>query len=633
MPSLSKLRTLWRLGPANLARVGLYRTLLRSGHYRRLLPIQPTLIGPFFDWTAVTGGPNFPAAADAVDWARLASRIAAGELPTFSNRWAETGFPPRWHRSVITQVNLEPAQVQVHWTRITDFALAGGDIKGYWEPARFDGLLILGLGWLCTRSEHLRLAIESWLTSWCAQNPMNSGVQWKCGQETAIRLMQGLLVVQLLARWGGVTPTSAFARWVEQHCARIAPTMLYAVGQDNNHGTSEAVALFTAGAFLASGPPPALAAAGRRWRDMGRRWLEDRLARLVMRDGSFSQHSVNYHRLLLDTCSFAETTRRLYGEPAFSDRALHRCRAATEWLSALTDRGSGDAPNLGANDGARLFVLHRAPFRDFRPSVQWATRLFLDRSAYAVGAHDEALRWLGLPVVDDSAPPPIVAELSRLWPDGGLIKLVAPRAWVLFRLPRYRFRPSHCDGQHLDLWLGGRAALCDGGSFSYNSDDHWLRYFTGTESHNTVQFDGRDQMPRLSRFLFSDWLETEAGRFDAEAAMASAAYRDTSGAWHQRSVTLQPGRCTVVDRISGVRHSAVLRWRIAPHVAVDCSLRDGVWSSAALRIEVRATSPMARFECVEGWESRHYADKSSLTVLEAEVRADTTFTTEITWPV
>jgi hypothetical protein len=36
-----------------------------------------------------------------------------------------------------------------------------------------------------------------------------------------------------------------------------------------------------------------------------------------------------------------------------------------------------------------------------------------------------------------------------------------------------------------------------------------LNYFAGTASHNTIQFDDRDQMPRVSRFLFGDWLKPD----------------------------------------------------------------------------------------------------------------------------
>ena len=69
-------------------------------------------------------------------------------------------------------------------------------------------------------------------------------------------------------------------------------------------------------------------------------------------------------------------------------------------------------------------------------------------------------------------------------------------------LSRFRFRPSQADAMHVDLWVKDQNLLSDAGTYSYNTDARWLKYFPGTQSHNTVQFDDRDQMPRLGRFLF-----------------------------------------------------------------------------------------------------------------------------------
>lgn len=632
MLRLSKVLALWRLGPANLLRVGAYRALVKSGFYRWWMPVQAPLTGPFLAWQVAGAMPHHPPTADPAAWAALAERVQAGQLRAFSHCWVDTGFPPRWHRSVLSQVDI--GQPGTHWTRLPDFSLAGGDIKGYWEPGRFDGFLVLVLGWLCTRRDDLRHAIDHWLADFCLHNPANAGPQWKCGQETGIRLMQVLLGVDLLQRWAGVVPAPAMAILVQQHCARIAPTMLYAVGQENNHGTSEAAALYIAGLFLGRHAPAPLARQGMRWQRAGLYWLNNRLQHLVLPDGSFSQHSVNYHRVMLDTVALAATWQRAYGAAPWPAASLERCRSATHWLADLTDSTHGDAPNLGANDGARLFVLHRQPYRDFRPSVQWASSLFLDRLVFAPGPHNEPLDWLQLPhpatgaALDDLRA--AVQPTGRLWPDGGYAKLAAPRAWSMLRLPQYRFRPSHADGLHLDLWLDGQNLLCDAGTFGYNADTHWMRYFSGTESHNTVQFDGRDQMPKLSRFLFGDWLRCSELRFDAAASTVTAAYLDSRGARHRRQVTLKTGRCTVVDEISGFQDLAVLRWRLSPSGGV-VTCGDGWCDNGTLRISVESSGPLARFECVDGWQSRHYADKSTLVVLEVEVRAASTLTTTLTW--
>ena len=107
---------------------------------------------------------------------------------------------------------------------------------------------------------------------------------------------------------------------------------------------------------------------------------------------------------------------------------------------------------------------------------------------------------------------------------------------AMLRYPRFRYRPGHADALHLDLWLGDRNILRDGGTYSYNAERKWLNYFSGTQSHNTMQFDDLDQMPRLGRFLFGDWLKTsslegtrqEGGATNFGAGHASAAKESRS---------------------------------------------------------------------------------------------------------
>lgn len=511
-----------------------------------------------------------------------------------------------------------------HWADGSEYAVPGGDIKGYWEASRFDGLLMLALGWLASGDRRFADALNTWLEDWCAHNTANTGVNWRCAQETALRLLQTLLVADLLARHGGGEPTKALHVFVEQHARRIEPTLFYAVAQDNNHATSEAAALYVAGGWLRrhglSGRQSA------RWQRRGRQWLENRIRRLVMPDGSFSQHSVNYHRLLLDTVSMVEVWRRRFGDRPFSDRWYRRARAARAWLQAMTDPVSGDAPNLGANDGARLFQLHGLPYRDFRPTVQVASIIFEEVRVYPSGPWDEPLAWLGIdiPPATERA---VAAVESQVFNDGGYVKLADGDTWALLRLPHYRFRPAHADALHLDLWRGGRNLLRDGGSFSYNTDPAWMSYFPGTASHNTVQFDGRDQMPRLARFLFGSWLTCREFSFDGPGRSATAAYSDHAGAYHRRTVTLRQTGCEILDTVRGFSRHAVLRWRLAPG---EWSLDGHRLTGHAIAMHVDSDVKICRSELVQGWQSLHYAERTPIPVWEIEINQPGRLRTRVT---
>jgi hypothetical protein len=153
----------------------------------------------------------------------------------------------------------------------------------------------------------------------------------------------------------------------------------------------------------------------------------------------------------------------------------------------------------------------------------------------------------------------------------------------------------------------------------------------GVRGHSTVQFDGREPMPRLGRFLWGAWLETAdlaPPRESAAAVSVAASYRDWRGARHARRVTLGDQELIVEDTVTGFAKSAVLRWRLRPGAwQLDgCTVADG-----AVRLAVTADVPVVRCALVEGWESRFYLRRTPLPVLEVEIATAGRLTTRCTW--
>ncbi len=98
-------------------------------------------------------------------------------------------------------------------------------------------------------------------------------------------------------------PTQSLTDLIYFHLERINNNILYAIAQDNNHGTSEAAGLFIGGIFLSKFNFKKYPKTGK-YAKNGRYWLEKRVSKLIEADGSFSQHSVTYHRVMLDTLCF-----------------------------------------------------------------------------------------------------------------------------------------------------------------------------------------------------------------------------------------------------------------------------------------------------------------------------------------
>lgn len=615
-----RLRTYKALGVRNLARIGAYRGLCAAGYYRRILPPGDFQTGPMFDWPKAAPSGSFPVSADVAAHVAEAEAVLRGDVHMFADEQVNLGFPPNWHRNAMTGVTIENT---AHWTQVGEFSL-GGDVKGFWDVSRLDGLLQLTLGWLCSGDARFAQGAEQLLASWCRENPPNTGVNWRCGQETALRLLTVLLAAELLERWGGVHPTNILVDFVEWHLQRITPTMLYAVSQDNNHATSEAAALFAGGCWLNSHAGPKTEQLAVRFQTTGRSVLEERVKRLVMNDGSFAQHSVVYHRMLVDSLWITEVFLRWYVADAFSPEYYARFGKAVAWLDAFVDLESFDAPNLGANDGTQLFRLAALPYRDFRPPLlAGAAVLGLDTHVKP-GSADEALDWLGVRRPGEA---PADVRDTVEFRAGGYVRLSAGGSRAFLRLPVFAFRPGQCDALHVDLWRDGRAVLRDGGSFSYNSTSEDLDYFAGTASHNTVQFDSRDQMPRLSRFLVASWLRMDG--YHVEVGRASAGYTDSQGASHHRTVEMSERTMVVDDSVGGDFDTAVLRWRLDPQRT--WTLNASGCTDGEIRIDVQGTGLPGAARLTSGWESLTYGRKSELPVLEFDLSAAQTVRTTVSW--
>lgn len=604
------------LGWLNIVRVAAYRLGVRFGlnSVRRLKASVPQ--GQFF---LPTQAPNVVDAPAVLAWQTSALLFGRWPIPV-------TDTPPDWLSNPLNGKRI--TKPDRDWWQIPDFDSTVGDIKVVWELSRMDW--VLAFAQRASQGDVASLKrLNEWLADWCIHNPPYKGPNWKCGQEASIRVLHLSMAALILGQVCSATP--ALRDLIHIHLERIAPTIQYAIAQDNNHGSSEAAALFMGGSWLVFlGVKD-----GERWADIGRRWLENRAARLIGPQGTFSQYSLNYHRMMLDTFCMVQVWTQQLGLLPFSRCLNERLLTATEWLRHMVNAFNGDGPNVGANDGARLLQLTNSHYRDYRPTVQLAMALFGGRRAYSqTGSWDHALQWLGVNLPQELASAPV----SYVADDGGFAILRRGDVMTLLRYPRFRFRPSQADALHLDLWVKKDNILRDAGTYSYNTESQWFNYFGGTTSHNTFQFDGRDQMPRISRFLFDDWLETthlQSLNQEGVATIFAAGYSDRLGASHYREVSMQDNSLKVVDEVQGFINRAVLRWRL---ITGDWCLQESpnglLLSSNTLEhfsILVTSSVSIKRCEIVRGWESLHYMDKTPLQVLEVEIERAGSITTNVRW--
>ena len=593
-----KAKTAFALGLFNLFRVFKYRIGVKTG----LNAVQ-----------------NLSATMPAGQFFALNNNPLPQDIPTSLVAFGYLRYPlkakyPDWFYSPLTQQSF--ADVSKPWYAIPDFDPNVGDIKGIWEASRFDWLVDFAVQAQAEQSDVALQHLDDWLNDWCQHNPAYIGPNWKCGQEASIRVMHLITALVGLNNLSYVHPN--VLALIELHLQRIAPTIDYAIAQDNNHGTSEAAALFIGGAVLNHIKENKKY---QTWQNLGRKWLENRANKLIMQDGGFSQYSVNYHRVMLDSYCLAEIVRQKLNLTAFSNDLYQQVTKATDWLYVLTQE-NGDVPNLGANDGARLLPISATDYRDFRPTVQLASTLFVQHSYYQdAGSYDQTLIFFGI-----SKKNKIQFNLptkNNNFAESGLITARQQDFFVAFKLPIFKFRPSQCDALHLDVWWRGENILRDGGTFSYNSTQDDLDYFSGVASHNTVQFDQRLPMPRLSRFLFGAWLKPIGLNYQPHHF--SCGYQDYWHAQHHREVELTEKQITVTDTVKGFKQQAVLRWRLSLD---DWRLNGCILTNGKIQLEISALSEI-KITLTQGEESRYYYQKTKLPVLEILTTKSTIILTTI----
>ncbi|ACF14599.1 Heparinase II/III family protein [Chloroherpeton thalassium ATCC 35110] len=545
-----------------------------------------------------------------------ANKIINGEVRYYAYHWKNIGSPPDWFLNPFN--NTRYPNSEQHWTSLPDFATSVGDIKNVWEASRFEWVVTLARAYAVTGEKKYLNALNTWLADWVEKNPLNIGPNWKCGQEASIRLFN-LLNASFILRQNNA-PSESLKCFVNASLLRISKNIRYAISQDNNHGTSEAIGLFIGGLWLQTFDEKKYGDA-KKIAEKGRFWLENRVKKLIADGGGFSQHSVTYHRVMLDSLCFAEFWRRALSAKPFSEGFYHKVKASIDWLASLTDEYSGNAPNLGSNDGAFLLNFHSCAYRDFRPTLQFSAHLFYETSLFPSGCYDETLYWMGLKRQKE------MASEKKNFSSEGYTVLRNDNSWALIKWPFYKFRPSHNDVFHIDLWYKGHNVFCDAGSFSYNPDNNFKHDLKSVRFHNTVFFDGHEQMPKLSRFLLANWLKPEIiAPIDATKQNSkkwSGSYKDSFGNRHERSVEVFDSVWEITDSLTGNFKEAVIGFNLN---VSDCIINGSNVMSDCFEILCPENLELKIFDTVA---SDYYYEVHSIKKMEMKIKKQGKYITKI----
>lgn len=661
---MNKFQVLWHLyryfGPRWLAyRLG-YALRIRSGWIRHQMPampwvaqdltwflIDPNLAEPqvYLAWRKEHTPEFFFAPSDRPAyklyferWDRIspnpcqeADDLSGGVFRYFDHTPLKVGCPPDWHTNPFTGQNL-PADR--HWSRIDDFS--HGDIKVIWDLSRFGFVYPLVRAYWRSGDEAYPGLFWQLVEDWRSHNPPQLGPNWMCGQEASIRLMA--LCFGLYAFLDSPATTAEQVVMLAQMTAvtgrHIEANLPHALSQQNNHGVSVGMGLWTIGLlFPELAPSP-------RWLQKGREVLESLGRNLIYDDGSFSQHSANYQRLVLHDYLWSIRLGELNHKP-LSDELIGRVGLAEEFMYQVQDEESGRLPGFGHNDGSLVLRLESCDYQDYRPAIQATHYLVKGERRYPDGPWDEDLLWLFGPQALTS---PVNAKPRADFcaTKGGFETRRTNSGFLFTHCASFRYRPAHADLLNADIWWRGQNITFDPGTYSYNAPPPWDHPFDGTNAHNAVTVDGQDQMERVSRFLWLPWAKGKSNGWQSSPKGLLAywegeqdGYRRLPHPVRARRGILQLGdeAWLVIDRLESEReHVYRLQWLLP-----DCPY---TWDEqrhdlilglprGKYQVSLSVTGPgvytlaRASVDTPRGWKSPYYYDRQPALSLDCSVTGKT----------
>jgi len=574
------LKALRELGPLQLGLYAWYQLGLRTGYLRwrtsdKRMPGQDT-DSQFALWLAFSALPDRAALAAAFGENAMqcllteAEEILAGQVRLF-------GAEPRPLQLVV------PGSLR-HWT---EYELGNkgamqwkeSDIKFIWQPGRFGWAFTLSRAYHSSGDERFAEAFWRYTETFLDANPPNVGPHWASAQEVALRLIALVFAVQVFATSPHSTPErlKSLGKAIASHATRIPPTLAYSRSQNNNHLLTESAGLITAGSVLPNHP----AAAG--WLKLGWHWFARALNAQIAADGSYVQHSTNYHRLMLQIALWVYGMRQrtdgkrqiARSQRRIEESAISNLQSAVRWLFALLDVETGRVPNLGPNDGAYILPLTVCPFEDYRPVLQAAALAFLGERAFPAGPWDEMALWLCASrskkeetVRCAESEPSLLQRIrdfeSKTAPSYPILRIPSIHSWASLRAVQFRSRPGHADQLHVDLWWRGMNVAQDAGTYLYNAPPPWDNALARTEVHNTLTVNSRDQMTRAGRFLWLDWAQGQI--LSREQAK--------DGSWERLTAQHLGYRCFGL-----IHRRAVTAFREGRWLIEDCVLPDPEYTS------------------------------------------------------
>jgi Heparinase II/III-like protein/Heparinase II/III N-terminus len=440
-----------------------------------------------------------------------ANNILSGKIPFFSAEFKDLGKDYDWVTNPDSGYKYDAKK---HWTEINDFSQEAGDIKFVWEKSRFSYLYTIiryDYHFETDCSEFVFNEIESWLKA----NPLNCGPNYKCSQETSLRVFNWVFSLYYYKNSPALTE-ERFQKIINSVYGQIRHVYsninFSRIAVRNNHAITETLALYLVGLLMPFFPESNI------WKTNGKKWFEEEIDYQIYDDGTFIQFSHNYHRVLIQLLTWGLALAEANNEQ-FKPSVYEKTKKSLNYLYQCQMLENGHLPNYGANDGALFFKLNDAEYRDYRPQLNALYHFFTKKCLYTEGVDNEDVEWFFNYYKKDAFDPQFTLQQQSInqFQIGGIYTIRDEDTFTFVKCASYKDRPSHADNLHIDIWYKGENILIDSGTYKYNTEPQLIKYFSGTKGHNTVMLGDFDQMEKGQRFIWLNWAKSKKAELKEHA--------------------------------------------------------------------------------------------------------------------
>lgn len=362
-----------------------------------------------------------------------------------------------------------------------------GDIKLPWELNRTQHFIMLGKAYWLTADEKYAEEFTEELLSWIRDNPYKLGINWMEGIETSIRLISWSWAYYFFVdskpfekvHFEFLKSIYIQTKFIERHLSDKWQL-------NNNHLIAEATGLTMMGILF-----PEFSEAPK-WVKKGLTVLERELEKQILPDGFTWEYSTGYHKFVTDFILLIVVLMQK-NKMEIPEQLSRKLDAMIEFLNCVT-KSDGMIPLIGDDDDGRVIKLTESAYADTRSTITVGSHLYPSKDLPR--AKSEEVFWLlGEKEIDWEKSS--IVQNSRFFKDSGLFVMRDLNLFLMFiagpQNPKYTHAPHrHLDDLSFVLNAYDTNFIVDSGTFTYNGDFTWRKYFKGRIAHNTGVIDEQD---------------------------------------------------------------------------------------------------------------------------------------------